>query len=92
MPIYSFCCPNCNHKFEVFKSRSQAGENQECPECSSIADRDWYADNVYTHEQPRTLGYYADKNADKMSDDQKEKILSRNRRKPTKNPYIPKGE
>lgn len=88
MPIYSFCCPN-SHFFEVFKSRDQAGEPQVCPECSAEASRDWQADNVYMKEQPRTIGSLADKNEARLSNDEKQKILDRNRRKPTKNAYKP---
>ena len=90
MPIYSFYCPNCKQRFEVFKSRSEVSEPESCSACSSIAERDWLADNVYMKEQPRTLGSLADKNASKLSEEKKQQILSRNRRKPTKNPYIPK--
>ena len=90
MPIYSFRCPKCKQGFEVFKSRSQAGEPEQCVQCSSIAERDWLTDNVYMKDQPKTVGSIADKNSAKLSNDQKEEIISRNRRKPTKNPYVPK--
>jgi putative FmdB family regulatory protein len=89
MPIYSYTCQH-SHNFEVVKSRDQASESEVCPQCSSQASRDWQADNIYTKEAPKTVGALADKNEGKLSNDEKEKILARNRRKPTKNPYKPK--
>lgn len=89
MPIYSYICQH-SHNFEVVKSRDRASEPEVCPQCSSQASRDWRADNIYSKEAPKTVGSLADKNEGKLSNDEKEKILARNRRKPTKNPYSPK--
>lgn len=89
MPIYSYFCEKCKKGFEVYKHRDKASELEKCPKCSKISDRDWASDNVYMKDPPKTLGSLADKNADKISNDQKEKILARNRRKPTKNQYNP---
>ncbi len=88
MPIYSYSC-KCSYNFEVLKSRDLAGEPEACPKCSSIADRDWQSDNVYMKDPIKTLGGLAGKNDGRLSSDEKEKILSRNRRKPTKNEYKP---
>ena len=90
MPIYSYIC-QCSFCFEVLKSRDKAGEPEVCPQCSSIADRDWQRDNVYMKEPPKTLGSLADKNADKLSQDKKDEIISRNKRKPSKHAF-PKTE
>lgn len=39
MPIYEYCCPKCNHKFELLCSLSQADEDVSCPQCQSTAKR-----------------------------------------------------
>ncbi len=39
MPIYEYCCPNCNHKFELLRSLSQANEHALCPKCQHSTKR-----------------------------------------------------
>ncbi|MFA4835892.1 MAG: zinc ribbon domain-containing protein [Dehalococcoidia bacterium] len=39
MPIYEYCCPGCNNKFDLLRSFSQANEDVECPRCKRKARR-----------------------------------------------------
>ncbi|MBE9501791.1 MAG: zinc ribbon domain-containing protein [Chloroflexi bacterium] len=39
MPIYEYSCPNCNQKFELRRSFSQADEAALCPSCHVTAKK-----------------------------------------------------
>ena len=39
MPVYEYCCPACNVKFELMRSFSQSGEGAPCPKCQNKAPR-----------------------------------------------------
>ena len=39
MPIYEYCCPKCNHKFEELRPVSEAQNTATCPKCQSQAER-----------------------------------------------------
>jgi len=39
MPIYEYCCPSCDSKFDLLRSFSQADEAAACPKCSHEARR-----------------------------------------------------
>ncbi|TRZ96595.1 MAG: zinc ribbon domain-containing protein [Dehalococcoidia bacterium] len=39
MPIYEYFCPECNSKFELLRSLSQANEDASCPKCQHAAKR-----------------------------------------------------
>ena len=39
MPVYEYCCPGCNIKFELMRSFSQSGEGAPCPKCQNKAPR-----------------------------------------------------
>lgn len=39
MPIYEYCCPKCDHKFDLLRSFSRADDPGICPECSEEASR-----------------------------------------------------
>jgi putative FmdB family regulatory protein len=39
MPIYEYCCPECNSKFELLRSISEADEGASCPQCKHAAKR-----------------------------------------------------
>lgn len=81
MPIYSYYCPACNKQFEVFKHRDDAATSEKCKDCSCEANRDWAADQVYMKPPVKTLGVLADKNAEKLSQDEQNSILEKTRRK-----------
>ncbi len=39
MPIYEYCCPNCQAKFELLRPVSRADEEALCPQCHIPAKR-----------------------------------------------------
>ena len=39
MPIYEYCCPSCDNKFDLLRSFSQADEKVACPKCDTKARR-----------------------------------------------------
>lgn len=81
MPIYTYICARCNEAFEVFKHRNLAENPEVCPKCNCEATRDWAADSVYVKMPVQTLGALADKNDDKLSQQEKDHILNKTRRR-----------
>lgn len=39
MPIYEYCCPKCENRFDLLRSISQADETVTCPKCGQTAKR-----------------------------------------------------
>lgn len=39
MPVYEYCCPDCNAKFELLRSLSQSSDGAKCPRCNAVARR-----------------------------------------------------
>lgn len=39
MPIYEYCCEDCEHEFEKIVKMSQADLEQVCPECGAAHSR-----------------------------------------------------
>ncbi len=39
MPLYEYCCPACNDKFEVLRSMSDSDKEAQCPKCNCISKR-----------------------------------------------------
>ena len=39
MPIYEYCCPSCDFKFELLRPASQSNAGASCPKCKKTADR-----------------------------------------------------
>ncbi len=39
MPIYEYVCSDCNLKFELLRTLSQANEGASCPHCHNNAER-----------------------------------------------------
>ena len=37
--IYPYCCPDCDHNFEVIKSVKAIDDPEHCPECSGLSMR-----------------------------------------------------
>ena len=77
MPIYTYICDECRHNFEIFMSITKyPPENSPaCPVCdeSSNVRRDIQADVAgITNIMPaQTLGSFAEKKTNKMSQDEK---------------------
>jgi putative FmdB family regulatory protein len=80
MPSYSYFCDKCKIKFEIFCSIKDYKENIECSECNSAKHtRRAYIEDIsslYTSikksdNELSTIGDIANRNRDKMSDDQR---------------------
>lgn len=79
MPSYSYQCDNCNQKFELFFSIKDYQEKPKCEYCSSKKTSRLYILDVASQitsirksdSELKTLGDLANRNRDKLSDDQK---------------------
>ena len=79
MPTYSYYCDTCQSNFELFFYIKDYNDKPECSICHSINTYRRYADDVLTQNasvrksdsELKTIGDLADRNRDKMSDDQK---------------------
>lgn len=95
MPFYVYICNNCSFQYEEYLSMEEVRYySSKCPECrSKRVRRDFQAEGVGGIDlTPKTVGGLADRNADKMSDDQKAAIQKEsfsyleNRPNETRNP------
>lgn len=84
MPNYSYFCKNCNLSIEKFFSIKDYREKIKCPECKKCCDRDYYTDISSQSASVRkldselkTLGDLANRNRDRMSDDQKVELYKK---------------
>ncbi len=76
MPAYTFHCGKCSTLFEVLMSIAKYTPKQTCPNCKSKkVSREYQSDAVTGFVGPKTLGSIAEKNADKLSADQKEHLF-----------------
>lgn len=79
MPVYSYACNKCKLKFELFFSYSKYEEQPECSGCKSNNTYRLYVEDAMTintsvkksDSELKTLGDLANRNRDKLSDDQK---------------------
>ena len=39
MPIYEYCCPSCDNRFDLLRPFSRADEAANCPKCDKEAER-----------------------------------------------------
>jgi putative FmdB family regulatory protein len=39
MPLYEYCCPHCNLRFELLRPLSESKETAFCPRCHNSAQR-----------------------------------------------------
>jgi len=74
MPIYSYQCEHCETNFEISKDMGKAAEVEFCPQCLEKLVRDYQADNIRFIEPQKTVGSYADKQSQKMTEEQKSDI------------------
>lgn len=81
--IYIFLCQKCNNSFEISKSINEiSGFKPECPECSSIDTyRDYGAETKNFFGPQKTLGSFADKRNNKLSNEAKQSLLNKNKDK-----------
>lgn len=87
MPVYSYLCNSCGNNFEIFYSFSQYEKNPlpKCSSCSSKSTERRYAEDVQTinssvrksDSELKTIGDIANRNRDRMSDDEKRAIYEK---------------
>lgn len=78
MPEYTYYCTKCDTKFSIVCSISKYHEKQKCSECRTVCSRS-YHDDLSTlssavkksDSELKTIGDLANRNRDKMSQDQK---------------------
>ena len=79
MPTYSYYCPDCKQKFELFFYIKDYNEQPICVQCQSKSTHRLYADDILTQStsirksdsELKTIGDLAQRNSERMSDDQK---------------------
>lgn len=75
MPTYSFLCEDCTNAFEIncfISDYDGVVKGMECPSCSSKnVYRDYSTDKVSGQIKVQTLGMMAQKNSERMTDEQK---------------------
>jgi putative FmdB family regulatory protein len=82
MPTYTFCCDKCNNKFELFFYIKDYQEHPKCESCGSHRTNRSYQDDlagmmgsvIKADSELKTLGDLANRNRDKMSNDQKSNL------------------
>jgi DNA-directed RNA polymerase subunit RPC12/RpoP len=101
MPSYTYICGGCSKKFEMFFYIKDYKPNPICPYCSSIyTDRSYIDDvgsvqnSIVKHDSElKTLGDLANRNRDKMSNDQKLELHTKHNKykQDTSDKPLPKG-
>lgn len=102
MPEYSFVCRDCENRFSLVLSYKQYDSGRfSCDKCNSIClDRDYSTDlsNISgsvkkSDSELKTIGDLANRNRDKMSDDQKEHLYRKHNEYKLNKPNdpLPKG-
>lgn len=79
MPTYSYLCEDCNASFELFFYIKDYVEKPSCIKCNSCNTTREYLKDVATQNtsvkksdtELKTIGDLANRNRDRMSDDQK---------------------
>jgi putative FmdB family regulatory protein len=85
MPTYSYICSDCNKNFELFFYIRDYCEQPKCTHCSSSDTHRHYINDVLTQSasikksdsELKTIGDLANRNRDRMSDDQKNELTSK---------------
>lgn len=82
MPTYSYSCENCACEFELFYHVSEYVDKPKCVNCKSKKTYRCYMKDVISQHMSvkkadtelKTVGDLANRNRDRMSDDQKESL------------------
>lgn len=85
MPTYSYRCNKCNKNFELFSTISSYTEKPNCIHCNSKLTERRYVEDLLTlnasvkksDTELKTLGDLANRNRDRMSDDQKQSLFEK---------------
>lgn len=82
MPTYSYVCNKCQFEFEMFFYIKDYQVNPKCCKCSSLKTQRLYTKDALTQmssvkksdTELKTLGDLANRNRDKMSEDEKNSL------------------
>jgi putative FmdB family regulatory protein len=85
MPTYSYYCDDCNQDFELFFYIKDYIEQPKCVHCQSSITHRHYIKDVSTQNasvrksdsELKTIGDLANRNRDKLSDDQKTELYQK---------------
>lgn len=85
MPTYSYFCISCNSDFELFFHIKDYIENPKCISCGSSLTNRLYCKDIATQvasvkksdSELKTIGDLANRNRDKMSEDQKRDLYKK---------------
>jgi len=85
MPTYSYLCDNCQKHFELFAHIKDYIECPRCTHCNSKKTNRYYQNDILNisasiikHDSElKTIGDIANRNRDRMSDDQKADLYSK---------------
>lgn len=101
MPTYTYICNKCNNKFEEFYSLRDYIESPKCSGCGSCKTSRSYSDDIASisgcvkkHDSElRTIGDIANRNRDRMSEDQKQALSKKHNeyKDPQFDKPLPKG-
>lgn len=101
MPTYTYICNKCNYKFEEFYSIRNYIESPECKKCGKSCTSRSYGDDIVgisgcvkKHDSElKTIGDIANRNRDRMSDDQKQALNKKHNmyKDPQFDKPLPKG-
>jgi putative FmdB family regulatory protein len=101
MPTYSYGCEKCNQNFELFYSIKDYQSAPLCINCGNKKTHRLYALDVSTQSscvkksdsELKTIGDLANRNRDRLSDDQKQALSTKHNRYKEEVPQkqLPKG-
>jgi putative FmdB family regulatory protein len=101
MPTYSYSCEECNEEFELFSSIKDYISTPKCIKCNGKKTYRRYIDDVITQatsvkksdSELKTLGDLANRNRDRMSDDEKASLNTKHNeyKDPKEELPLPKG-
>lgn len=85
MPTYSYICTKCDSHFELFSYIKDYNSSPPCSQCGSLKTFRNYMDDVSTinssvkksDSELSTLGDLANRNRDKLSEDQKQALYQK---------------
>ena len=100
MPTYTYCCGKCSQKFELFFYIKDYIESPPCPYCKyNLTERSYIDDvssvqnSIIKHDSElKTVGDLANRNRDRMSNDQKQSLYHKHNSYKDSSPSpLPKG-
>jgi putative FmdB family regulatory protein len=101
MPTYSYLCSKCSEEFELFFYIKDYTDTPNCISCGSKATNRLYVKDVSTQRasvkksdtELKTIGDLANRNRDKLSDDEKVSLHQKHNQYREESPQkeLPKG-